>query len=325
LKVLITGATGMLGGVLVEHLLDQGHQVRALVRASSDTTALQALGVEIVVGSLHPPQGLEAALAGCDHIVHCAGGGRVQSASELIDNNARTTTALITAAEIATPRLRRFVLISSIAAQGPSSTAEGPAQTTTAPLTKYGQAKAMAESAALLSELPVTVLRPPVIYGPRDWRMIPLFKLIHRGWAFLPATAQTTAIVHHDDVASAITAVLQEDHPAGQILTVANPTPVTHAELIHAIAEAIGRPVRLHRIPVWVLRLLGWFGGLIGRLRPRGVLLHSDKVRELCQAHWVCGGTSLADISTWRPAISLVDGLAQTAATYRTTGSLPPA
>jgi nucleoside-diphosphate-sugar epimerase len=314
----------MLGGVLVERLLDQGHQVRALVRASSDTTALQALGVDIVVGSLHPPAGLQPALAGCEHIVHCAGGGRVQSAEDLIDNNARTTTALIAAAQIATPRLLRFVLISSIAAQGPSSTAEGPAQTTTAPLTKYGRAKAMAESAALQSELPVTILRPPVIYGPRDWRMIPLFRLIARGWAFLPATAQTTAIVHHDDVADAIIAVLQEDHPPGQILTVANPLSVSHADLVHAIAEAIGRPVRLHRIPVWVLRLLGWLGSIIGRLRPRGVLLHSDKVRELCQAHWVCGGTSLADVSAWRPAISLDDGLAQTAAAYRTAGSLPP-
>src|SRR5581483_6013285 len=109
---LVTGASGFIGGHVVERLLREGHHVRGLVRLSSDTELLEEVGAEIVVGALDDPGSLERATAGCDYVVHCAAlVSDWATAREIEHVNVEGTRELLDAATRA--RVRRFVHIST--------------------------------------------------------------------------------------------------------------------------------------------------------------------------------------------------------------------
>ena len=147
MKVLITGATGFLGTPLAAALRGDGVQVRALVRATSQTEGLTRLGVECVVGSLDPPENLDVAVAGMDVVVHAAGGGRGRSPEQTCADNRDTTRNLLAAARRVA---KRFVLGSSLAAHGPSD--DGQARGSSAPrapTSHCGRSKAQAEELVL--------------------------------------------------------------------------------------------------------------------------------------------------------------------------------
>jgi nucleoside-diphosphate-sugar epimerase len=325
MRVLITGATGVLGRTLVPRCVEAGWIVRALVRPTSDTSGLDEYTVDVVRGTLHPPDGLAKALDDVQAVVHCAGGGRARTRSALRNNNLDTTGHLLEAVQAHAPRLRRFVYISSLAALGPSATDQAPAGGRVGrPVTEYGRSKADAEVLvrSQAGTLPVTVLRPPAIYGPGDWRMVPMFRAALRGWIPVPATAQTAAFIHVADCANAILATLNTDHPSGRVYTVGGGPSTNYTDLVAALGSAVGTTPSIVRVPRFLVWMIGLAGELTGLFRKRGSLLNLDKVRDLCQPHWACGHEEITAELGWRPAVSLSNGLAETAEWYRAQGWL---
>ena len=168
MKILLTGATGFLGTRVAVQLRDAGHDVRALVRKTSDTRALVAMGAELAMGALDRGEGIDAAARGVDAVVHLAGGGKVRTIAEMYAGNLGTTEHLLRAwdASGASPRGARFVLVSSLAAHGPSDDgAPRDPDEAPRPRSHYGKSKAAAEAAVLARQhdFPVTIVRPPVV------------------------------------------------------------------------------------------------------------------------------------------------------------------
>ena len=162
MKVLVTGATGFLGSHVIEILREAGHDARALVRRTSDTRHLDALGVEKVVASLETGDGLDEAMEGVDAVVHSAGLVKARSPAEFHEVNATGTAHLVEAARRA-GGMKRFVYISSLEAHGPSPDGKPrPASAEPRPVTHYGRSKLAGEDhvRAAAEDLPVTVLRP---------------------------------------------------------------------------------------------------------------------------------------------------------------------
>jgi nucleoside-diphosphate-sugar epimerase len=320
MKVLITGATGFLGSRVVHYLLAAGASVRALVRKSSNTSALEAQTVEIVVGSLHPAEGLVDAMAGVDAVIHCAGGGWARNTQDFYDKNTATTENLLAAAAQGAPELKRFVLVSSLAAHGPSANGapRDPTEKAT-PVTHYGRAKALAEEAALgyQDRFGVTIIRPPAIYGPADTRMLPLFEMASRGFVAIPSRGRSLSVIHVNDCARAICDLALKEHPTGRRYFVEDGAPMSFDALALTVGAAVGRRPRVLRIPRWVFLIAALITEAISFVLRREALLTRDKVCDLSQPHWVCDASPLRNELGWKAQFSFEEGAKSTADWYR--------
>src|ERR1041385_4347690 len=182
--VLITGATGFIGSHLAEELHKKGYKLRCLVRKTSNLVWLEHLPVEYVYGDLFDEEILKKSGKGVDYIYHVAGLTKAKTREEYFRGNHLATKNLFHAAREAKSNLKRFVLVSSLAAVGPSLNGS-PVDERTAyhPITAYGESKMEAEKECLNAahSVPMTIARPPAVYGPRDKDVFEFFNTMNKG------------------------------------------------------------------------------------------------------------------------------------------------
>ncbi len=326
--ILLTGGSGFLGSHIAEQLDQRGTEVRALVRPTSDTRFLEGLrNVTLVHGALNDTSSLLAATEGVDGVIHAAGLVKAKSPDDFYRTNEQGTSNLLEAIKTNAPDIERFVLVSSLTVMGPSGDGrpvpEGGAPN---PVTHYGRSKLAAEKAARAEThaLPVTIIRPPMIYGPRDREILPFFKSVKLG--VLPLTGSPTSVlsaIFAADCAAACIKALEAKVPSGSAYFVEDGHRDTLAGLIGHIENALGRRAWL-RIPVPRFLMFGAALGseLYGRVMGRAVMLTRDKLNELLAPHWVCdSGAAQAELG-WEPRISFEEGARITGEWYRREGWL---
>ncbi len=274
-------------------------------------------------GGLEDEQALAALVADKDAVLHVAGTVRARTAEEFArvnrDGAARLACAALRAG------VSPFVLVSSQAATGPSRRGETLDETSgPGPLTAYGRSKLAGEQVVRETGVPLSVVRPPAVYGPGDRALLGLFRLAVRGIVPLFGDgAQELTLVHARDLARALVAVVDSAATVGGVYHAGNAAPVTQRALAVAVGRAVGREVRCLALPPGVVRpLLGVFG-LTTRALNRAPLLDRDKSRELLASGWVCSSAALRRDTGWEAEIALADGLAETADAYREAGWLP--
>jgi dihydroflavonol-4-reductase len=319
---LITGATGFVGGHLATRLAQAGWTVRALVRPTSDTARLRALGAELASGSLDDVDALTAAADGADTVFHLAALTTAPDEATFRRANAEGTRNMARAALRGGTRPRRLVYLSSYAACGPAVTGRPRRMDETpAPLTAYGRTKLEGEAAAREVEpagVELVTLRAPAVYGPGDRAFLPVFRLARRGVA--PSPTGPVRHVHLVYVHDLVTALANAAQVPPGTYAVAEPVAHPYPELLAEIGRAVGtKPVRLP-VPAGLLRTAGAlaerFGGLVG---GTGVFSR-EKADEMLAEAWVC---DLAGSGALLPrATPLAEGLAETARWYRTEGWL---
>ncbi|MCH7576553.1 MAG: NAD-dependent epimerase/dehydratase family protein [Chloroflexi bacterium] len=324
MKFLVTGATGFLGSHIAEQLAREGHTVRVLVRRTSDRSFLRGLEVEEALGDITQPDTLPAAVAGVDAVVHAAGLVKARSAAEFNSVNADGTANLLSALASAesTPR---FVLISSLAAHGPSEDGRPrPLDAPATPVTAYGRSKLKAEEmvrawAANPASVGAVIIRPPVIYGPRDRQLLPFFRLAR--WRLAPLLGDgtnTISCVYVEDAARAVAlAATASDEAPIATYTLDDGAVYTWRDLLGAIEEAVGRKALAIPFPPWAFTAAAFLSETYGRLRRRAVPFTRDKVIEMRQRHWVCSHDEISRDLGWTPRVTLKEGAALTAAWYR--------
>jgi nucleoside-diphosphate-sugar epimerase len=322
MKVLLTGGSGFLGGHLAEALVADGHRVRALIRASSPTAHLSSLGVELVRGDVGDLESLPGAVSGIDAVIHAAGLIRARRRRDLYAVNAEGTRALAAAAAAA--GFAHFVYVSSLAAGGPAPSPDPvPADHASAPLSHYGRSKRDGERAALDfgARMAVRVLRPPILYGPRDREMLALFRMARRGRVPIPRLGDhRVSLLYAPDAARAALACLAA--PAGSIHSVNHGEAHTWPEVVVALGAAVGSRARAVRVPLSVLAAAAACSTAFAWLLGRASAMPWDGVRDLRASYWVADNASLGYAAGWAPSTSLAEGLARTARWYAEVGWL---
>lgn len=318
---LITGATGFVGGHLAEHLAGQGWKVRALVRPTSDTARLRALGAGLVTGGLDDADAIAAAASGADTVFHLAGATTAPSEAAFRRANTEGTRNVVTGVLRAEQRPRRLVYASSYAACGPAVDGRPRrVSETPAPLSAYGRSKLDGEAeleAARGEGVEVVVLRVPAVYGPGDRAsFLPLFRLVQRRLAPLPAGAARRAqLIYVDDLARAFARAARV---APGTYAVAAPQAHPFGELLDGIAAAVGTtPLRIP-IPPALFRAAGTVAGRLGGV---GVF-NREKAEEVLAEAWECDLSGSEALLPPDEAMPLGRGLAETARWYRTQGWL---
>ena len=328
MRILLTGASGFLGSHIAEQLDQQGVDVRALVRPTSDTRFLEGLEhVTLVAGALSDKDSLLAAVEGVDGIIHAAGLVKARRPADFHRTNGQGTANLLDAAKQNAQGIQRLVLVSSLAVMGPSEDGRPlPADASPNPVTHYGRSKLAAEQAAraVADSLPVTIIRPPMIYGPRDREVLPFFKSVQLG--VLPLTGSPNSAVsaiYVADCAAACIKALDADVPSGSTYFVEDGGLETLGGLIAHIENALGKRAWL-RVPVPRFLMYGAALGseLYGSVMGRAVMLTRDKLNELLAAHWVCDSAEAQAALGWKPRISFAEGTRITGAWYRRAGWL---
>src|SRR5215218_9474521 len=322
---LITGASGFVGGHLAERLTGEGWRVRALVRASSDTARLRALGAELATGSLDDAAAIAAAADGADTVFHLAARTTAPSAAEFHRANVEGTRNVARAAARAGTRPRRLVYLSSYAACGPSVNGRPRGMDETpAPLTAYGRTKLEGETAAREAEaagVELVVLRVPSVYGPGDRAFLPVFRLARRALAPIPTgPVRRLHLIYVHDLVRAV-ANAAETGVAPGTYAVADPVAHAYGELVDVIGRAVRGKVPLHvPIPAGLLKGAGAVAERLDGVLKTGGVFSREKADEMLAEGWVC---DLAGSERLLPrATPLAEGTAETARWYRTQGWL---
>lgn len=328
---IVTGATGFIGKQLCQQLIDQGWSVRATARASSKVEALREIGVDLISCDLTRDELPAEAFSGVTAVFHLAGLTTSSRLDRLRAVNAEGTRRLARSLQRCghTPAV---VHVSSIAASGPAAVGQvRSADDVPAPMSNYGRSKLEGEQiiASIAQDVPVSIVRPSIVFGPGDregFRIVaPIAKLgIHLspGWRTPPLS-----VIHVADLASILIATAERgkrisaaaaSQPRGQGIYIAaldqHPTYRQWGELI---AEALGRRVRVLRVPPRAAMVVGWCAGQLG-----SGSLHADKVREGLVPSWAYFDEQLAKELQFQPFAPLTDQLAETVQWYRQQGWL---
>ncbi|HYF38066.1 MAG TPA: NAD(P)-dependent oxidoreductase [Gemmatimonadales bacterium] len=322
MKAMVTGATGFVGSHLVEALLQRGVEVTALARSADKAAALTALGVRVVPGDLHDHDALRLATQDQSVIYHVAGAVAARGENEFLRANRDGTGNLVAAAQ--THGSPRFILVSSLAAGGPSPRGlplqgdESPR-----PVTAYGRSKLAAERLVQSSGLPWTIVRPPMVYGPRDREVLKLFRLVRLGIApVFGDGGQELSAVHGADLGTALVAAGNTSAAVGRIYNACHPEVFTSAQFARAVAGAMGRSVRVVRLPRIAGQALLSVTERAARIGGRVTILTTDKANEFFQPAWTGDPAPLIRDTGWQPGFDLNQGLADTYQWYRKAGWL---
>lgn len=316
---LLTGATGFLGGAVLQRLLLRGLRataIRCLVRDRARALA-QGIPADSVfcadLANQADSRALAAAVEGVGIVLHLAGAVKAWNRSGFEGPNVDGTRHLVAAVEKGAPSAH-FLLVSSLAAAGPST--DGASSTAMPdrcrPVSAYGDSKRRAELAVVQARMPWTIVRPPVVYGPADAATRLLFKQACAPITAVLSRPRPLSVIHRDDVVEALLRVLCV-RPAGAVLALDGPERTDTHTLLRAMATACGRTARLVPVPMPLAGAAALTCDLVAALRHRAGFFNRDKIREIRAAGWVADGTVANRLLGFQPAVSLSAGLLATA------------
>ncbi len=334
----ITGASGFIGRHLVERLREMGYEVTCLVRPTSQVEHLERLGARLVPGDVTDAESVRQGVRGAELVFHLAGMTMAVDRQRLMQVNEGGTACVAGAcAEQTTPPT--MVYVSSLAAAGPAKGGRPRTERDAPePVSYYGRSKRAGEIvvAAHADRVPVSIVRPAIVFGEGDTQMAKMFLPISRfGIHMVPTFADRRySIVHALDLSHLIVQAalqgkrLEHEHSGennfaqGYYFAATDDQP-TYAELGRMIGRALGRRrvwvVRNLQAAAWCLAAMseGW-----ARLRGQPTILNLDKVREASAGSWICSIDTAKRELGFAPLRTLAERLEQTAAWYRKAGWL---
>ena len=325
--ILVTGGTGFIGTHLLERLAAKGEAVRALVRPNGAAHRFpRALPpcVETVYGDLARGTGLAEALQGVDSVIHLAGAGKALRSEDFYTANVRATEQL---AHAMAGRGMRLVHVSSLAAIGPASGAPLAEDADAHPLTHYGKSKLEAERVVRELAPDAVIVRPPVVYGPRDTDVFQLLKSISRGLVLEIAGGERWfSAIYVKDLVEGLLAAAATPCAAGRTYFLTHAIALSWRQLGDSAARIMGRTARraprVVTVPLSLATAVGACAEIVARLTRKPGIISREKIAEARCAAWTCdGGLAARELGFVAPT-SLDEGLAATLAWYKEAGWL---
>ncbi|MBM4135834.1 MAG: NAD(P)-dependent oxidoreductase [Nitrospira sp.] len=317
MKALVTGATGFIGSHLCEELVKRGYEVSCLIRETSDLRWLEGIELKCITADCTNIKLLFDAVVGFDYIFHLAGLTKALSESDFFFINAEGTENLIRAVSEKNPDLKRFLYLSTLAAVGPSKNGSPIREDAEpSPVSSYGKSKLKGERAVLQykDSIPITILRPPAVYGPRDKDFLPFFKMIKKG--IFPDWGKCYySMLYVDDLIQGIILSAESREAEGEIYFLSDNRFYSNEELAIEISSALNAQLKITRlrIPRCIMPVVAYIGEKIQR---QGII-NRDKVKELNYTHWICDSQKAREEFGFTPNVGIKEGIKWTADWYR--------
>lgn len=312
MKALVTGSSGFVGGHLVRYLLQRGYDVSCLVRDASRPGALAGLPVTRVSGSYFDLGSLRRAVRGMDYVFHA---GAVLSAPDwpaYFKTNVEGTANFLEACARASPGLRRFIHVSSIAAAGPAP-GKKPLRETDAclPVSLYGQSKLQAELAAeaFFGRLPVVIVRPPNVLGPGQRELLSVMKLLRRRIVpLIGRREKQTSICFVQDLVRALVLAAEHDRASGRTYFVAADEACSWREIMAELLKALDLKFVL-KIPHPLLLGVAFVSETVARRSGRPPLVTRGDLRSARDNYWLCDARLIRKDLGFRTEVEFAEGI----------------
>jgi nucleoside-diphosphate-sugar epimerase len=316
--ILVTGGTGFIGSHLVDKLIEKKQPFRVLARRPvSVKNAISSRG-DLATG-----EGIAEALDGIETVIHLAGTTKTIAPEGYWLGNVVATENLARAIA-ATGRPIRVVHVSSLAAAGPApNDAAVTEEDEPRPVSFYGKSKLEGEFRMRAYVPEAAIVRPPVVYGPRDTDVFQILKSASQGIALrLTGGERWFSAIYVSDLADGILLAAQSPTAAGKTWFFAHPKAVSFTEMITDIARSIGRTPRMITIPPAAAFAAGSCAEVFSKLTRKPGILSRDKVREMVFTRWVCGTDRAKHELGFEASTDFRKGIEKSVAWYRTAGWL---
>ena len=318
----VTGASGFIGSHLVDYLVERGCTVYALVRHTSDRQWLNPSDrVHIHLADLTQSDLSLPFLSQVDYLFHCAGLTQAKTEAEYFKANAEACSSLYVKCAATGKRVKAVVHLSSLAAVGPGEVynavdENSPCQ----PLTFYGKSKLAGEGVALKfsSSLPMVIIRPPVVYGPRETNFFIYLKAIQKGWKLkMGHVRRELSLIYVQDLVRALVEVAVRFPQEENTLFISDGKVYSWEDVAQSAMQILNVRARTLVIPeslfagvAYVSEALAWFSSA-------APLIDRQKLIELRQRSWLASPKKFFDRYNFQPHYDLEKGLRETLGWYQ--------
>jgi nucleoside-diphosphate-sugar epimerase len=321
MKFLLTGGTGFIGSHMAELLIASGHEVVCPVRDTSSLRHLNGIPVQVIA-----LEGIEQHISGntrLDYVIHLAAATRARDYDGYRASNVVLTQRLLdlfAGRQAATP-IKRFVLVSSQAVAGPSPdcTTQVKESVQPAPVSLYGRSKLEAENeaGAYMDRVPITIVRPPTVFGPRDTDVLGVFRAARFGFApYLAGPERLVSIIYVKDLVEGILEAAMSETSEGKTYFLANRDPVVWKDFCLHVARVMGKRALAVPVPVSVMAVAALAGDLLSKLTGKVTLFRSEKFDEMKQIAWVCSAEKAFVELGWSGNTPMSEAIRETADWY---------
>lgn len=328
-KVLITGASGFIGGFLTDEALKRGYEVWAGVRSHSSRAHLQDERIRFMDLNYKDEEALKAQLAdfvakegAWDYVIHNAGLTKTLNKADFFEVNAGNTHRFLNAlAEECPPS--KFLLMSSLSSFGQGDE-EGfsPIRLTDPqrPNTAYGKSKLEAENYVRRQQaFPYVILRPTGVYGPGERDYFLEIQSIQSGFDFaVGRIPQRITFIYVKDLARVAFDALEKEEVRNKEYFVADGDVHTDASFARMVQDILGKKHVFHaRVPLPLAHIACLVSERVGKWMHKSMTLNSDKYQILKQRNWICDITPLQEDLHFRAEYPLRKGLEESIAWYK--------
>ena len=319
-KVLITGASGFLGFHLIEAALAKGLDVFAGIRKTSDISHLLHLPISYTYLDLSNVKSLTTEMTdkNYDYIIHAAGITKAKTQIHYNVVNADYSHNLALAVIHAGIPLKKFIYISSLAALGPlQNVGEVISESTTPhPVTRYGKSKLLSEIKLQEINLPLVIMRPTAIYGPRERDLLILFKMVKNNYElYIGKNDQNLSFVYVKDVADITVSTLFKSHNGTYNISDGNR--YSRYDFTNYLKVVLKKKTIKLYLPYILIKMVGIIVEKAGDLVNKTPVINEDKLKELMGKNWVCSIEKAKKDLDYKPLFTLENGLVETVKWYR--------
>jgi dihydroflavonol-4-reductase len=322
----VTGANGFVGSHLVDLLLENNYIVHCITRKSSDLKWLKGKDVKIFDSGLMDKDGLRKAFQGADYIYHVAGVVKSKKPEGYFHGNVETTRVLLETALEFKDTIKKFLVVSSQTAAGPSHngkviTEDDPCN----PITTYGRSKLAEEelTKSFMNQLPITICRAPAVFGDRDTEIFIFFKTFSKGlMTTIGFDKKLISLIYVKDLVKGFMLAAESEKSTGQTYFISSEKYYTWDEIGDITAKVLGKnPIKI-KVPHSIVYTIAAVAQIMAMFSSKPATLNIEKSRDLTRNAWICDTSKAIRELNYHQTIPIEKGIKRTCEWYKQQGWL---
>ncbi len=317
----VTGANGFVGSHLVDYLIEKGDEVHCLVRKSSNLRWLEGKNVVIHDSGLFDLEGLKKVLSNIDYLYHVAGVVKAKKEEGYFRGNVETTKNLLNTVLEVAPNIKRVLVVSSLTACGPSKLDEPVTEDTPPhPITTYGRSKVAQEELVktYMDKIPITIVRPPAIFGERDTEIYLFFKTYQKGlMSLIGFNRKELSLIYVKDLVNGMYLAVTNEIAKGEIYFISSTEFYTWLQIGEVLQKIMNKKAFTLRLPHSLVYGIAAVAQFFSMFSSKAATFNLEKARDFVQEAWTCDTAKAEKDLGYKQNYSLEEGLKRTIDWYR--------